>query len=556
MSRPSWSSIAGGCALALGLVVVVGWPLMATVIEAVRVEATRQGKGGFAPVSIGDPAARLMRDDPTLPRPLRLAIESFKLTAAVLVMSVPIGVALAILLARTDLWGRRGLLGLLSLAAFTPLPLHATAWLGALGNAGRMQAMGARPILVGFWGAVVVHALYALPWVVLITAMGLRAVEPELEESALLDRNPWRVLISVTLRRSVAMVLAACLAVAVLTSGDMTVTDLLQVRSYAEEAYLAYSLGQGPGGAAATTLPLLLVLGSMLVVVGRALVAFNPARLASPHPGARLLALGRARRPLGLAVGLVVGNILALPLYALVWRAGRVGGRAALGVGPTWSLAGLWGTLVHAGAELAAPLGSTLIWSGSAALVATALAWGLVWAARRSRAWTVVLAATLVLTLAAPGPVVGMALVLAYRGLEPIYDSSIMIVLAETARSLPYAILLLWPFAWAFPRDYLDAAAIDGLGPWSRAWRVVLPLSRAPLFAAWLVGVVISLGELPATNLAMPPGTSPVSFVLWSLLHTGVESHLAGVALVILSVIALLGLAVAWLVAIKGVRTH
>lgn len=534
----------GAIALAVGLVVVVGWPFVATLVEASRATAAASVQADFAPGLIGDPAARLLDDSPALPRPVRLAIASFWLTAAVVLLSVPLGVGLAILLARTDLWGREALLMLLVLTAFVPLPLHATAWLGAFGNAGRMQALGARPILVGWWGAVVVHALAALPWVVLITALGLRSVERALEESALLDLGPWRVLFSVSLRRAVAMVLAAALATAVLTSGDMTITDLLQVRSYAEESYLAYSLGHGPGGAAAVALPLFAVLGALIVVVGRALVAFDPARLASPHGEPRLLELGWARRPLGIVVGLALGNTLALPLYALIWRAGRVGGRAALGVGPAWSLGGLWGTLWHAAAEVAEPLGDTLIWSSAAALASTVLAWGLGWASRGSRIWTVVLGAVLVVTLASPGPVVGMALVLAYRGVTVVYDSSIMIILAQTARSLPYTILLLWPFAWAFPQDYLDAAAIDGLGPWGRGWRVVLPLSRAPLAAAWVVGLVVALGELPATNLATPPGTPPVSVLLWGLLHTGVESHLAGVALVILMVIGLLGLVV------------
>ncbi len=556
MSRPGerqgWSSRLAGLALGIGLVIVVGWPLSATVIEALWASSSTPDQSGASQVLIGDPAAILLQDSPTLPRPLRLAIASFFLTAAVVSLTLPIGVGLALVLARTDLWGRRVMLGLILLTAFVPLPLHATAWLGAFGNAGRSQAMGSRPILVGWWGAVVVHALAALPWVVLITTLGLRAVERELEESALLDLHPWRVLFAVSLRRSMAMVLAAALATAVLTSGDMTITDLLQVRSYAEEAYLAYSLGQGPGGAAAVALPLFVVLGGLVLIVGRALVAFDPARLASPRGDALSIRLGRARRPLGIGVWMLLGNTLALPLYALIWRAGRVGGRAALGVGPTWSIGGLWGTLGQAAAEVAGPLTSTLIWCGLAALLATSLAWGLVWASRGSRAWTPVLAAVLVVTLAAPGPVVGMALVLAYRGVSAVYDSSIMIILAETARSLPYAILLLWPFAWAFPQDYLDAAAIDGLGPPSRAWRVVLPLSAPPLAAAWVVCLVIGLGELAATNLATPPGTPPLSVMLWGLLHTGVESHLAGVALVILVVITLLGLAVAGLLGLFG----
>ena len=149
---------------------------------------------------------------------------------------------------------------------------------------------------------------------------------------------------------------------------------------------------------------------------------------------------------------------------------------------------------------------------------------------------------TLCLTLAAPGPVAGMALVLAYSMFPWVYDSPAMIVMAETFRSLPYALLLLWPFLRSFPQEYLDAAALDGLGRTRQFLRVVVPLSFRPLLAAWAIAFAIGLGELAATNIAYPPGVSPISVVIWSMLHTGVESTLSGVALIVLLVVAGAGL--------------
>ena len=145
-----------------------------------------------------------------------------------------------------------------------------------------------RPILVGRFGAAVVHALAALPWVVLIAGVGFAAVEPELEESALLDFGPLRVLRVVTLRRAIGAIAAAALAVAVLTAGDMTVTDLLQVRTYAEEAYLQYSLGRGPGTAALVALPPLFLLGLLILLLGMVLARLDPARIASAFARARI----------------------------------------------------------------------------------------------------------------------------------------------------------------------------------------------------------------------------------------------------------------------------
>src|SRR5262249_16929488 len=181
-----------------------------------------------------------------------------------------------------------------------------------------------------------------------------------------------------------------------------------------------------------------------------------------------------------------------------------------------------------------APVGGARPWPGVAATATAAIAYALSWAGRRSRAWRWALLATMVVSLATPGSVAGMALILAYRGVPEIADSAAMIVMAATFRALPYALLVLWPFLRSFPQEYLDAAALDGHGPARRMLHVALPMSLRALLAAWAVAFALGLGELPATNLVSPPGVQPMSYFIWHLLHTGVESHLAGVALIML----------------------
>ena len=365
----------------------------------------------------------------------------------------------------------------MAVSAFVPMPLLATAWLGALGNAGRASAFGTGPILSGWAGAAFVHAMAALPWVVLLAGVGLRAVEPELEEAALLDMPAWRVLSGVTLRRSVGALAAAALAVAVLTAGDMTVTDLLQVRTYAEEAYLRYSLGDDPG-AAAVALPPLVVFGGLILLAARGLLRIDPAKLASKAARARTWRLGRWRVPLGLAVAATAGGLVLLPIYSLVMggSGGRVGGpgraAAVVGRGPARDaplvgrrggrpLAGERGMVGRWGRRRRSPWPGP--WPGSAAGRSPG-------EARPSRCAA--------LTLATPGPVAGMGLVLAYRQVPWAYDSPLMLVHADLLRTLPYALLLLWPSLRAIPPEYLDAAALDGYGAWGRIRRVALPLTR------------------------------------------------------------------------------
>ena len=139
-----------------------------------------------------------------------------------------------------------------------------------------------------------------------------------------------------------------------------------------------------------------------------------------------------------------------------------------------------------------------------------------------------------------------MALVLAYIRVPLVFDSPLLIVLADVVRTLPFALLVLWPGLRTIPPAWLDAAAVDGHGAWGQIRRVAVPATRDALLAAWGVAFVLALGELPATNLVAPPGTMPLTVLIWSLLHSGVESQLAGVALIMLAAIAAAGALAAW----------
>jgi iron(III) transport system permease protein len=528
----------------LALVAVVGWPLLATVLEATRPEDS-SGSGPGEIVATTRPGE--------IVRPLGLAFQTARLVLATEAIALPLGVVLAFVLFRTDAWGRRGMLAAVGLSAFVPMPLIATAWLGALGNAGRSQAMGLGVLLQGWSGAAFIHAMAGLPWIVAIVGVGLRGVEPDLEESARLDLPPWAVVLRITLRRSLGALAAAALAVMVLTAGDMSVTDLLSVRTYAEESYTQYQSGNSPR-AAAVALPPLIAFGALILLGVRGLLKVDPARVLSASDRSRDWRLGPWRGPVGLAVVATFGLVAALPIFSLAWHAGRVVDRLRPGE-PRWSLAGFGGTLASTSGELFAgalsrpmrsPMVASVVLSGVAACLTVAMAWTLAWLARKPGPWRWVVAATVALTLAVPGPVAGMALVLAYVPFPMVYDTPARVVLAYMLRTLPYAVLVVWPAVRSLPVEYLEAASLEGYGPWGQARRVAIPLTLGAIAAGWGVSFALALGELPAANIAAPAGVMLVSVRIWELLHRGVESHLAGLGLVMLGFVALAGALAAW----------
>jgi iron(III) transport system permease protein len=544
----------GEVALAIAIIAVLGWPALATAIRAVQ--DVRDGSASGWSVA----------------RPASLMVQTVKLVGLTGLICLPSGVALGWLLFRTDVFGRRLLLALLGLALFVPMPLNAVAWLGSFGNAGRSQALGWAPVLAGLPGAAFVHAMAALPWVVFLAGVGLRTVEPELEESALMDLPPWRVAIRITLRRSLGAIAGAALVVAVLAAGDMTVTDLLQVRTYAEEAYIQAQLTMGQGASAAIASgPMVVLLGGLILWAARSLLKADPARLPSAEMRAKVWKLGVWRVPIGAMALLTVGNLVALPIYGLIWRAGRVGPSIAPGMGPRWSVSGLVGSMARAWPDLveatspgpwyatldSRPLLATVVWSAIGATLAVAMAWPMAWLSRDRGPWRFITAAAVALALSTPGPVVGEALVHAYLFRRPellarasrfVYDSPAILVLAYVARTFSYALLVLWPAVRAIPREHLDSAELDGLDAIGRFATIGFPLTRGAIAAAWGVAFVLAMGELPAANFVAMPGRWPAALEVWRLLHTGVESRLAGVGLILL-----LGVAVAGSAAIVAV---
>ena len=126
-------------------------------------------------------------------------------------------------------------------------------------------------------------------------------------------------------------------------------------------------------------------------------------------------------------------------------------------------------------------------------------------------------------------------------GVRAIHATPAILVLAYTLRTFPYAFLVLWPSLRGLPEAYLEGAKLDGYGPPGRAWWVALPLSRAATLAAWGVAFVLAMGEVPASHPVRLPGTTTMTNLLWGLLHTGTESHLAGIVLVMLAPFAAAG---------------
>jgi iron(III) transport system permease protein len=474
---------------------------------------------------------------------LDLAVNTLLLVGGTLALAVPLGVTAAALLYRTDLPLRRGLRFVILLTLFVPLPVITSAWQATLGAAGWLplwrDAPG-RPWASGLGPAVWIHALAALPWVVLLVGQGLRCVEGELEEEALLAAGPWRVFWRVTLPRCRGMIAAAALWVGLQTAAEIAVTDHMQVRSYAEEVYLEFwrggadALARGTAVALPAVLVLALLVGWTLPRLEH-LIPPLQSQLTPPRP----FALGRWRWP---CLAIFLGGLALLagvPLGSLVWRAG------AYGYPPEWSGREAWRHLATAYQARGETVALSLPLALLAGALTAAAALVLCWLASEPGWFRRVVFVLAALLWALPAPVVGIGLqewiiTLASLPSEPLavalYEgpSPLPVLWAYMLRFLPCAVAVLWPVVRLVPAELRDSARGDGASPGQELRHVVWPVtSRAALWTA-LVIAALALGEVGASMRVATPGWSCFAYLLWDQMHYGVNNAVAALCLLLL----------------------
>jgi iron(III) transport system permease protein len=492
-----------------------------------------------------------------------LAANSLCLGLATVALALPAGTSAAILLYRTDLPLRGCLRFLIVLTVLVPLPLFASAWQAALGSGGWLPVadwnratagdpevgpggLVWKPWAQGLGAAIWVHATAGLPWVVLIVGQGLRWVEKELEEDALTATGPWSVLWRVTLPRCRGILGAAGLWVFLQTVTEITVTDTMQVRTFAEEVYTQLVVGDAAAQArsVAVTVPQVLLASGVVLWLANTL----DRRLPSLDTWAAqpvVFRLGWARWPC-LCISLVGVAVLAgVPLASLVWKAGLAGSPVH------WSAAAARDNISRAFQLRRNIIAESFGLAAAVGLVATALGLCTSWLAIGSRWFRAGVVSLAAIGLVVPGPVVGFGLQKAIHWLialpfgpilvDALYNgpSFVPVFWADLVRFFPYAMALLWPVVRLLPRELRDMALVDGARPGQELRSVVMPLTLPVFIRAAVAVAVLSLGELSAGKLVETPGATTLAHEIFVDMHYGVTVNLSALCLVMLATVLL-----------------
>jgi iron(III) transport system permease protein len=490
----------------------------------------------------------------------RVLVNSLWLALASCAIAVPAGVMLADLVVRYRLPLAGLARAILVLLVFLPLYVQVSGWDAALGKLGWITLVtgsAGEPWLAGMRGAIFVHAMAGIPWVALIVGIGLAQVDRQQIEAALLEGGSLLAQWRIVLPEVAPLVFAAGLWVAVITATDMTVTNIYLVdpreMTFTEQFYMNYSTAADAQDAVLGVLPGLGGLVALLLLVLVILAEWaRHTRRAAGGGASVVFEVGNWWCGMMAVLGLAIVALLGVPLVSLVTKAGFVVEQIEGDRVRRWSLAKFLEVLSETPVRFAEEIGWTLEIGFAAATLATIGGVLVAWPARRGgwRAAPAIVLATLALSI--PGPLIGVWLIDLLNRPSPLfiflYDRTILApALAQSVRALPVAILIAWHAFATISDQQLAAAALDGAGSVRRFWLLGLGQQRGALAAAWLAAFAVASGDLAWSLLVLPPGVDTIQRRVFGLVHFGVEEQVAGIALLVTPVYALLAAGIVWL---------
>ena len=482
----------------------------------------------------------------------RLFFNSVQFSAGSAVFALVVGTTLAFLNERTNTPCKTLFFALAIIPLVIPGILFTVSWImlaspkiGLINLA--LQALFATDaVFVNIYsmaGMIFVDGLHYSPMAFLLMTAAFRAMDPALEESAMMSgASVLQVARRITLKLAWPAAFGAMLILFVRSIESFEVPALLGlpvgIHVYTSSIYEAihqYPSRIGLAAAYAVTLLLLTSFG----IYAQARLSRHGARFATVTGKGfrpRTIDLGGWRYVTATLFVVYFVVIVLLPFCILVWTSLQKFYSA-----PSWAALSrvsldayrtvldtpqfvqtVWNSLVLATAS------ATIIM-----LVASVVAW-IVIRTRLPGRWLLDNLASLPLVF--PGMVIGLAIMVCYLTLDiGVYGTLWIMLIAYVTRFLPYGMRYTSASMLQIHKELEESAAMSGAG-WGLTFRrVVLPLLKPGLLAGFIYVMIVSIRELSSSILLYSPGTEVVSIMIWELWQNGqyVELSALGVMLIV-----------------------
>ena len=536
-------------AVLLALVVYLSlWPLLMVVWGAFRSASPGTPGATFSSDALLHTYGELLSGGPFADA----VFTSLVLAGTVALLCIVLGGLLTWLVTRTDLPGRTVFRMLLLVPIFYSTLIGIIGWeilfsdRSGVANRLWMDLTGAtQPLfnIYSFAGLILVMVLHYVPYVLLITAGPMQALDSAFEQAAEISgASKWQALLQITLPLLMPAMVAAGMFIFILAIEDFSMPHILGRRiGLSTISNFIYINVRGvypnlPLAAAAGTLLLLIVVAALTLY--RRMLRRSGRYVTVGGQGAKseLVPLGRARWPVFAVVAVFIFVTTVLPLLAVVYRSLIVFRTArinlnALGVGLYRDL--------FANPVFSESLLNSMIVAVLGALVCVMV--GFVISIQKQREDTVAIglinyAASV--PIAIPGILLGLGFLWAFVS-SPLYLTLGLIFIAVTMRYLGLNIQSIDAGLVQLHRSLDEAACVAGASVGTAVRTVTLPLLKPVLFSIWLLTFLTIIRELSMSVLLYGPGSQTIPVMTWSFVTDGDFGSAAALSIVQVGLIGL-----------------
>ncbi len=416
--------------------------------------------------------------------------------------------------------------------------------------------------IYSLWGMVWVDGLHYSPMAFLLMSAAFRAMDPALEESAMMSgANILQVAWRVTLRLTWPAIFATILILFVRAIESFEVPALLGlpvgIEVFTSSIYDAVHRYPSQVGLASAYAVALLLITSVGV--------YLQSRLS--NRGSRYATMtGKGFRPRQIDLGawrwltaaIFVGYfllIVVLPFAVLLWSSFQ-----RFYSQPSWkALHNLtldpYRFILTYPSLVRSVLNTLVLAFGTATivmLVTSVICW-IVVKTRMPGRWLLDNVASLPLVF--PGLVLGLAIMIFYLNVDVgVYGTLWILFIAYATRFMPYGLRYNTASMLQIHRELEESAAMSGASWATTFWRVILPLLKPGLVAGWIYVMLLAVRELSSSILLYSPGTEVVSVVIWELWENGQYVELSALGVLFILALFFLVMAAQWLGRRFGVR--
>ncbi|HUQ75143.1 MAG TPA: iron ABC transporter permease [Burkholderiales bacterium] len=378
-------------------------------------------------------------------------------------------------------------------------------------------------------GMVWVDGLHYSPMAFLLMTAAFRAMDPALEESAVMSgANVAQVVARITLPLVWPAIFATVLILFVRAIESFEVPALLGlpvgIQVFTSAIYQAVHRYPSQIGLASAYAVTLLVITSVGVYFQSRLSTRGSKYATMTGKGfrPRLIDLGPWRY-LAVAIFLVYFLlIVVLPLAVLLWSSFQkfyavpsMEALSRLTLDPYRTIISHPGLMRTVWNSLLLALGSaTLIM-----LVTSVICW-IVVKTRLPGRWLLDNIASLPMVF--PGIVLGLSIMILYLYLPiGVYGTIWIMLIAYITRFLPYGLRYNTTSMLQIHKELEESAAMSGASWTTTFRRIILPLLKPGLVAGWIYIVIVSIRELSTSILLYSPGNEVISILIWELWENG-----------------------------------